>query len=214
MRVDINKEELKNMFIAVSEKIISSEDFLTEIDLKIGDGDHGTGMALGFKNVKEQLEILKPDYAEDVFKTIGTTMLDTMGGASGVLFGTVFISGILNRNPSEKLTVFDLSEIFTKSLKVLKNRGKAEVGDKTMVDAFEPAVKALEDSAIKGKDMKESLKEAAGKSKEGMEYTKTIQAKFGRAKSYGEKSIGLQDAGATSIWLIFQEMSDWADNNL
>lgn len=141
-------------------------------------------------------------------------MLDTMGGASGVLFGTVFISGIINRNPSEKFTVSDLSEIFMKSLKALKNRGKAEIGDKTMVDAFEPAVKTLEDCANKGKGMKESLKMAAEKSKEGMEFTKTIQAKFGRAKSFGEKSIGMQDAGATSIWIIFQEMSDWADNNL
>ena len=87
-------EELKEMFLAVADKIIQSEDMLTKIDMQIGDGDHGTGMALGFRNVRKELESAEPDSAEEVFKLVGMTLLDTMGGASGVLFGTVFISGI------------------------------------------------------------------------------------------------------------------------
>lgn len=203
--------ELKDMFIAVADKIIQSEDMLTKIDLQIGDGDHGTGMALGFKNVKKELERRKIDSAEDVFKIIGMTLLDTMGGASGVLFGTVFISGITSRTPHTEIELQDFAEIFRKSLEALKKRGKAKCGDKTMVDAFEPAVFALEESVEKKLSLKEGTANAAAAAESGMENTKKYRAKFGRAKYFGDNAIGLQDAGATSIWLIFQEIADWVN---
>ncbi|MEJ8735453.1 dihydroxyacetone kinase subunit DhaL [Mediterraneibacter sp. ICN-202921] len=204
-------EELKEMFLAVADKIIQSEDMLTKIDMQIGDGDHGTGMALGFRNVRKELESAEPDSAEEVFKLVGMTLLDTMGGASGVLFGTVFISGITYREPHTEIGLQDLAEIFRQSLDALKKRGKAKCGDKTMVDAFEPAVLSLEESVKTGRSMKEGTADAAKAAKEGMENTKKYRAKFGRAKYFGDNAIGLQDAGATSIWLIFQEIADWVN---
>lgn len=214
MKSSINTEELRDMFLAVAQKIVDSENFLTEIDIKIGDGDHGIGMAVGFKEVLKQLPESHFSGTEDVFKTVGTILLDTMGGASGVLFGTMFISGIIKRPVKQEMTLLDFAGIFRKSLDALKQRGKAQIGDKTMVDAFEPAVIALEESERKGLSLTEGLQAAAAKAKDGMEYTKEVVARFGRAKSYGEKSIGLQDAGATSVWIIYQEMADWATKNL
>lgn len=214
MSDSLSTEQLKEMFLYVADKVIESEDFLTKIDLKLGDGDHGFGMALGFKAVKKTLNEKDFPTVEAVFQEVGTTLLDTMGGASGVLFGTVFISGIMNQGADNCMDLKLLSRIFRGSLDALKRRGKAQIGDKTMVDAFEPAVIGLEESVKKGFSFCQGLAESASCAKKGMEYTKKCVAKFGRAKSYGEKAIGLQDAGATSVWIIFQAMSDWAAQNI
>lgn len=210
----VNAEQLRGMFLYIARKVVESESFLTEIDLKIGDGDHGFGMALGFKAVEKALKAQTFSTVESIFQEVGTTLLDTMGGASGVLFGTMFISGIVNQEPHRQADLRLIAEIFRRSLEALKRRGKAQIGDKTMVDAFEPAVAGLEESADRGLQIKEGLAVGAAFAKKGMEYTRKCTAKFGRAKSYGEKSIGLQDAGATSVWIIFQAMSDWSSGNL
>ena len=141
------------MLLYVSEKMVENEPYLTEIDLKIGDGDHGTGMKLGFSHVLKDLAPYGPTSCDDVLRMTGTTLLDTMGGASGVLFGTVFISGLTKREPKQEFRLQDFAEIFSQSLKVLKQRGKAKVGDKTMVDAFEPAVAGLIDAVKKNLDL-------------------------------------------------------------
>lgn len=211
----MNAEQLREMFLFVAQRIVDSEEYLTEIDLKIGDGDHGIGMSVGFRGViKELPRIEKFASVENVFKELGTILLDTMGGASGVLFGTMFISGIVKREEHDTIDMKGFAEIFRTSLNALQERGKAKIGDKTMVDAFEPAVIAMEDAAAKALSIKDGLRLAAKSAKEGMEYTKEVKARFGRAKYYGEKAIGLQDAGATSVWIIYQAMSDWADEHL
>lgn len=211
----MNAEQLREMFLFVAQRIVDSEEYLTEIDLKIGDGDHGIGMSVGFRGViKELPRIEKFASVENVFKELGTILLDTMGGASGVLFGTMFISGIVKREEHDTIDMKGFAEIFRTSLNALQERGKAKIGDKTMVDAFEPAVIAMEEAAAKALSIKDGLRLAAKSAKEGMEYTKEVKARFGRAKYYGEKAIGLQDAGATSVWIIYQAMSDWADKHL
>ncbi|WP_444659055.1 dihydroxyacetone kinase subunit DhaL [Caproiciproducens sp. R2] len=214
MENTVNTRQLRDMFLSVARRVLESEDFLTEIDLKIGDGDHGFGMALGFKAVKTALEGKEFPTVEALFQEVGMTLLDTMGGASGVLFGTMFISGVARQEPHEQAGLALLAEIFRRALEALKKRGKARVGDKTMVDAFEPAVAGLEEGAAKGVSLKEGLALCAAGAKKGMEYTRECVARFGRAKSYGTKAIGLQDAGATSVWIIFQAMSDWASENI
>lgn len=209
LKDSITKEELKDMFIYVANQIVDSEDYLTEIDKRIGDGDHGTGMSLGFREVIKELSSKSFNDTNEVFQSVGITLLDTMGGASGVLFGTVFISGIVDYQGKETINLKGFAEIFTKSLEALKRRGKANVGDKTMIDALQPAVEALLQSSKDGLGLIEGFNNASERAKEGMEYTKQCVAKFGRAKSYGKKSIGFEDAGATSIWIIFRAMSKW-----
>lgn len=215
MKADIlTAEQVKQMILFIADTIIKNEPYLTDIDMKIGDGDHGTGMELGFKQVLTELPALQPESVEAVFRETGRILLDSMGGASGVLFGTMFISGVIRRSASGHYSISDFADSFRTSLDAIKQRGKAGVGDKTMVDALEPAVAALEEASLHGIPIKKGFKMAAKAAQEGVEYSKTIRARFGRARFYGDKAIGLQDPGATSVWLIFQAMSDWVSSNL
>lgn len=204
MRV-LTVEQTTEMIKAACDAIIENKPFLTEVDSKIGDGDHGIGMSGGMEKAKAALD--EKGSFEDintVFKTTGMAMLNSMGGASGVIFGSMFLGGVKGL---EKLTELD-GENFTKimrgSVESIKQRGKAQVGDKTMVDALEPAVEAME-SADK-EDLAGLLKAAAEAAKQGVENTKNYVAKFGRAKSLLERAIGYQDAGATSVNIIFEAM--------
>ncbi|MCG8484218.1 MAG: dihydroxyacetone kinase subunit L [Clostridia bacterium] len=210
----MNAIQMRDMFLYVSDIMIESEGILTEIDNKIGDGDHGIGMAIGFKGIKNELKNKEFIYVNEVFHSIGMTMLCVMGGASGVLFGTVFVSGIVEYPQKKEFKLEDFANVLAKSLALLKKRGKAKVGDKTMVDALEPAVLALKKSVKSGLNIKEGFVLAASEAKRGMEYTKECRASFGRAKYYGEKAIGIQDAGATSVYIIFNAMSDWISKNI
>lgn len=209
LKNSITKDELKDMFLYVAEQIVNSEDYLTVIDKRIGDGDHGTGMSLGFREVIKELGSKNFSDTNEVFHCVGMTLLDTMGGASGVLFGTVFISGIVGYESKKTIDLKGFAEIFEKSLAALKRRGKANIGDKTMIDAFQPATEALLQGSKDSLSLVEGFNNALEKAKEGMEYTKQCVAKFGRAKSYGKMAIGFEDAGATSVWIIFRSMSEW-----
>lgn len=205
--------QTRELFLALANAIVANEPYLTEVDLKIGDGDHGTGMELGFSAMREMLE-QKTEFASvnDVFKESGMTLLDTMGGASGVLFGTLFISGVTVVEKSDHLTVKMLGDMMQKSVDSIKKRGKVDVGDKTMVDALAPAADALQQAADAGCTMELALEQAALAAADGVEKTKGYLAKIGRAKSFKEKSIGLQDAGATSVMILFRAMSDWVQS--
>lgn len=207
----VTVEDVRQMYLQVAAVMIGSEEYLTEIDNRLGDGDHGIGMAIGFKGIRAELDGRRYQTVNDVLHAIGMTMLCVMGGASGVLFGTVYISGIIGYPAKESFDSRDFAAVFRGSLNALQKRGKAKVGDKTMVDALAPAVDALEEAAEGGADVRGSFAAAAAAAAAGMEASKGYLARFGRAKYYGEKALGYQDAGATSVYLIFQAMSDWLD---
>ncbi len=210
----MNPNDVKNMYIYVADKLIENEDYLTSIDIKIGDGDHGIGMSIGFQAVKNVLSSKNYNTVNEVFHDIGKTLLSSMGGASGVLFGTIFISGIVNYEEKKDFDVKDFADIFRVSLEKLKERGKAKLGDKTMIDALEPAVNALYEKAQIHSDIKEAFNYAKEKAQEGMENTKKYKASFGRAKYYGDKTIGIPDPGSVSVFIIFDSMSKWINDNL
>ncbi len=205
--------QTRDMFLYISDKIVDSKPYLTEVDSKIGDGDHGIGMSIGLSKAREALEKITPTTINEVFSTTGMSMIKSMGGASGVIFGTMFFGGVKGMEPKNELDTAVLAQIFEKSLVSIKERGKAEVGDKTMIDAFEPAVLSLKASSEADKGLGESIAAAEEASRQGMENTKNYIAKFGRAKSLGERAIGYQDAGATSVWIIFRSMKEWIEQN-
>lgn len=206
----LNAEDAKNMLLAVANKIINNVDYLTEIDNQTGDGDHGFGMAGGLQKAKKKLlEMSATDNAYEPFETTGRTMLLSMGGASGVIFGSLFLAGSQGAEPKEALTAEDLAAMELKSLEKIQERGGASVGDKTMVDAMAPAVEAMKANADKG--LLEMLKAAEAAAKQGMEDTKNYIAKYGKAKSLGERALGYQDAGATSVALIFEAMREFVE---
>jgi len=210
-KLDVN--QTKAMFIYIADKIVESKPFLTEVDSKIGDGDHGIGMAGGLEKAKAKLLSKEFSTINEIFNATGMTMLNSMGGASGVIFGTMFFAGVKGLPALEYLEVEALATIFQSSLKSIQDRGKAQVGDKTMVDALQPAVESLIESAKAATPLLEALKLAEQSAKQGVEDTKNYIAKFGRAKSLLERAIGFQDAGATSVWIIFKSMREWVEQN-
>ncbi|MDF2632056.1 MAG: Phosphoenolpyruvate-dihydroxyacetone phosphotransferase, ADP-binding subunit DhaL [Caproiciproducens sp.] len=207
----IDIAQTKQMMICVADSIIESKSYLTEIDSQIGDGDHGIGMAGGL--TKARAKLLETEVFEDVnqvFKAVGHTMLMSMGGASGVIFGTMIEGGAKTMDSRTVLDCATFTELMKGSQVALSKRDKAQVGDKTMLDAFVPAIEAMENA--KTDDLVELLTLAEKAAKQGVENTKNYIAKFGRAKSLMERSIGFQDAGATSVWIIFRAMKEYLES--
>lgn len=205
---ELNSTQVKSMLVAIADAIISSKAYLTQVDSRIGDGDHGIGMEVGMLKAKEVLSAL-PDvsYINDLFKSAGRAMLMSMGGASGVIFGTMFQGGAGKVPQTHVMDAQVLRGLFRYALDAIKTRGGAQVGDKTMIDALEPAVLAME--ACVNDDLRDLLCKAVVAANEGVNNTKNQIAKFGRAKTLGERAIGFQDAGATSVSIIFTAMRDY-----
>ena len=205
----LNYAQVRDMLLYVAEQIIDSKALLTEVDSQIGDGDHGIGMERGMKKAKEKLLSMESGsnvYA--LFQEMGKTMLMSMGGASGVIFGTMFMGGAKGKPERSSLDGAALIELLEGSLAQIQDRGKAQVGDKTMVVALEAAVERMK-SCAGTSDLGEMLSQAAEAAREGMEATKNYQAKYGRAKSLMERALGHPDAGATSTWIIFRSMAEY-----
>ncbi len=210
---ELNAEDTRNMLLYIADKIIAKKSYLTEIDSAIGDGDHGIGMAGGMHKVKNKLLKMKgEENAYQCFETAGQAMLMSMGGASGVIFGSLYLAGAKGMEGKSEILAEDLARMERKSLRAIQERGGAKVGDKTMVDALYPAVEALEKNYEQG--LLEMLKAAEEAARKGVEDTKKYVAKFGRAKSLLERAIGYQDAGATSVYLIFQGMREYVEGNI
>lgn len=209
----LNAEDVRNMLIYIADKVMKKKGYLTEIDSAIGDGDHGIGMYGGMKKAKKKLLAMAgEENAYKLFEEAGTQMLNSMGGASGVIFGSLYLAGAEGMQPKEYIDGDDLAKMERKSLTAIQERGKAKVGDKTMVDALAPAVAAMEENA--GSSLLKILKAAESAAAQGVEDTKKYTAKFGRAKSLLERAIGHQDAGATSVWLILQGMREFVEDKM
>ncbi len=210
---ELSGEDVRNMLLYIADKIIAKKPYLTEIDSAIGDGDHGIGMAGGMRKVKKKLLTMQgEENVYKLFETAGTEMLMSMGGASGVIFGSLYLAGAKGAEARTAIGAADLAGMERKSLSAIQERGKAEKGDKTMVDALLPAVEALE--ANRDASLLDALKAAEAAALQGVEDTKNYVAKFGRAKSLLDRAIGHQDAGATSVWLIFQGMREFVEDQM
>ena len=200
--------QTRGMLLAAADRIIASKDILTEVDSRIGDGDHGIGMHNGMVKARQALE-QAPDNGNvfSLFSAMGMAMMMSMGGASGVIFGSMFMGSAAKMPPKAELTPEDMAALMQGALAAIRKRGGASVGDKTMVDAFQPAVEAM--SAAFSQGFPAMMHSAALAARQGMEATKQYPAKLGRAKFLGERSIGFQDAGATSTYFIFDAMDQY-----
>jgi len=207
----LNVKQVKEMILFMAQEIIDNKQYLTEVDLKIGDGDHGIGMETGFLNAKKVIEPKEYTSVNELYKDVGMAMLNSMGGASGVIFSTIFLGGKKDTGKEDEITSDEFAKMMANSLKMIKKRGRAELGDKTMVDAFEPAVYAMQEYISVKKDFPGMLSAGEAAAEKGMLATKNYVAKFGRAKSLMERAIGYQDAGATSVYIMFRAMRKWAE---
>jgi len=207
----VNVSKLKEMLINVCETIIMNEPYLTSIDSIIGDGDHGIGMKLGFTALRKMLEN-HGDFSTiaELMKLCGLELVKTMGGASGVIFGTLFTGGIVALGNEPKATTIQLAEFFFNSEKAIERRGRSKYGQKTMLDALLPATERMKAAAERGASIKEAFEEAYNGAREGVERGKEFVSKMGRSKNFREATIGQPDPGAVSISYIFKALYESA----
>ena len=175
---------------------------LTKLDSEIGDGDHGNNMHRGFQAALERLEGTELQTPADVLKAVSTALVGKVGGAAGPLYGTAFLRASTSLSGKEDLSSEDVAEAMEAALGGVKQRGKAEEGDKTMIDALAPAVAAAKEAASSGKGVGEVSREAAEAAGEGSEATVPLTARRGRASYLGERAAGHMDPGARSTYLL------------
>ena len=191
----------------IASSIIDSEPLLTDADRNLGDGDHGLGMERGMKAVIEKIESSSFNQISDVFKSAGMAMMSSMGGASGALFGTLFRNGGKALDGEENLNSEGLKSFLNAANEGVKSRGGASPGDKTMIDALEPAAQvASENISLPLYELISQVSQAADR---GKEESKDMIATMGRAKTLGERSLGHPDAGACSVAIILKSMSEF-----
>lgn len=202
----IDAVKMRDILNAMADLIVSKKDYLCEVDANIGDGDHGIGMAQSFTKAKDKLAAMTEANIAAELKAFGMGIMGGGGGASGALFSSIYLEGAKTLADKTELAPADIALWWRAGLEAVKARGKAKPGDKTMVDALEPAVAALEANA--SGDMAGQLAKAAEAAREGVEATKGMVAGQGRSRYAGERSLGQQDAGATSVALLFESMRD------
>lgn len=205
MAETVNAEQLRQILSAACQAIVDAREELGEADRATGDGDHGTGMARGFGAALAALKDAELPTVGEAFKTVGAAVLNTSGGASGAVFGTMF------RAPAKGLAGDTLDDAgFAEALEVsaekVRSRGKAEPGQKTMLDALIPAAEAAREAV--GQGLPAVARAAAEAAERGSEATKDMVAKVGKAKSLGERSLGHRDPGSISVTILLNAIAE------
>lgn len=206
----LTKPQVVDWLMRCGEVFSRERDFLTQLDTEIGDADHGLNMNRGFNKVVEKLPSVADKDIGFILKNTGMTLLSSVGGASGPLFGTFFIRAAQAANAKQSLDLAELHQMMQEGVEGVVMRGKAEPGDKTMCDAWWPVVESLGQSAQQNLSVSEALQRAADSAERAVESTITMQARKGRASYLGERSIGHQDPGATSVMLMMKTLAEVA----
>ena len=196
----IDRETRKRLIVAVASRVIASADELTDLDRAIGDGDHGSNMRRGFEAVLAAADELAAKSFGESLKGVGTTLVMKVGGASGPLYGTLFLS--LGKSLDDEVSREQVAEAFAAAIDAVKARGKSEAGQKTMLDVFFPVLAVLREG---GEGLPARLRTTAHRAAENTVPMKAIR---GRASFLGERSIGHMDPGARSSELIVDAVAD------
>jgi len=198
-------EDFKKIITGINSAIQENKILLCKLDSVIGDGDHGMTIAKGFDAAMEKIEKTQPANISDLLKTTGNSITMAIGGVAGPIFGSLFSElGRAVSSDAQSVDIKVLSLMFSASLAKVMKLGGAKPGDKTMVDAFYPAVKSLEDSAAAGISIKEALSRMVKAAKTGAESTKDMISSKGKSSYSGERSLGYEDAGANTVYFIIK----------
>lgn len=200
----ISGSKIKEILKSINKVLDENKLYLSELDAKIGDGDHGLNMNKGFKAVVQKIDTIPDDDIRNIIKGSGMALVSNVGGASGPLYGTAFMKASIRVSGKGEISIEDFIKMLEEALGGIKMRGKSTLGEKTMIDALEPAIEQGKIALDKGLSSKEILFNIQNAAYEGMISTKNIIATKGRASYLGERSIGHQDAGATSMYLILK----------
>ena len=204
----MNSSKLIEILLKIGEKIIEEKDFLTELDRPIGDNDHGINMARGFEAVAQKLEGLADKDLGTILKTTGMTLVSTVGGSSGPLYGTLFMKMGMALKDKTEMTFPEFLDAFSLGIEGVGQRGHSTVEEKTMLDSLVPSLKAMQDAWQAKGDVQEALRAGAAAAEAGVEHTKELIATKGRASYLGERSVGHQDPGATSYLFMIQTAAE------
>ena len=204
----LNLLETRDALVAALSALAAKADYLNQLDQALGDGDHGSTIGRGSEAAIRDLQTRTFATVNQEFEAIGSSMMNSMGGASGILFGVLFRSA-RNCPASETMSAATLAGFLRRGLNDLKRKSPAAVGDKTMMDALVPAVEALE--AKQGESLSMALRSAAEAAKQGAQSTVGMLARFGRATALGERVRSAQDPGATSIALFLESLTAAAE---
>jgi dihydroxyacetone kinase-like protein len=188
----------------------ANKEYLTDLDSAIGDADHGINMDRGFQAILKKLPSVQDKDAGTILKTAGMALVSTVGGAGGPLYGTAFMQAGMAVAGKNELIAADILAALEAALKGVMMRGKSHPGQKTMIDAIDPAIKAMREALDNGAGTLEALDKATAAAEQGMKDTIPMLAQKGRASYLGERSIGHQDPGATSSFLLIHLMAEMA----
>lgn len=204
----ITQAQLVQWLAKCATVLAANKAYLTELDSPIGDADHGANIARGFAAIVTKLPTVADKDIGQLLKMTGMTLMSAVGGASGLLYGNFFLKAATIAGTKTELTAAELVQLLEAGQEGVVQRGRAVVGDKTMIDAWSPAINALRDDTNAGEPLPTALAAAVVAAETGMKSTIPLQARKGRASYLGERSIGHQDPGATSTHLILQALFD------
>ena len=208
MNMAVSREDVLRWISALQKVFAENRQQLTDLDSAVGDGDFGISLDRGFTAVQAELTTNPPADIRAVFQNVATVLIKTMGGSSGPLLGTFFLrAGAASAGKSE-LAPGDVVALFKAGVDGLQQRGKAALGDKTMLDALLPAVDAMQGAVESGSSLAEILERGAAAAEAGMRATTSMQARKGRGSYLGERSVGHQDPGATAAYLLFKTTAE------
>ncbi len=193
-----DSKKVMEIILAIAEKIEEHKDYLTELDQPIGDSDHGINLARGFEAVKQKVAALDGKDIGMILKTVGMTLVSTVGGASGPLYGSAFMKAGMAMAGKMEMGSEDFLVMMDAAVEAVKQRGKATEEEATMLDAMCPSLRAMKAAREEGKSAPEMLADGVKASWAGVEHTKDLVATKGRASYVGERGLGHQDPGATS----------------
>jgi dihydroxyacetone kinase-like protein len=202
----VTKQQILQWLQAVTVVLEQNKDYLTELDAAIGDADHGINMNRGFQKVISQLPSVADKDIGSILKTVSMTLISSVGGASGPLYGTMFLRASTAVAGKLELSDEDLIALLQAAVDGIIQRGKANLGDKTMLDALSPASDTFKQAVANGASTQEALQQAVAAAEEGMKNTIPLVAKKGRASYLGDRSANHQDPGATSAYLILKTL--------
>ena len=206
--MSVSVGQVSDWIRAFAAVVAENKEYLTELDSAIGDADHGINMNRGMQAVLGKMDAAESADIGVLLKAVGMTLVSTVGGASGPLYGTLFLQMGTSATGKSDLSGDDWADALAAGVAGVQKRGKAELGDKTMIDALVPAVEAVRSALADGSALDEALRRSAEAAREGMTATIPLVARKGRASYLGERSADHQDPGATSSWLLLRTAAE------
>jgi dihydroxyacetone kinase-like protein len=205
--VNISRQAVIAAIKMYTDVIAENKEYLTRLDSAIGDADHGINMDRGFQSVLGKLAGVADKDIGSIFKAVGMALVSTVGGASGPLYGTFFLQLGTATSGKLELTPEDWGAALEAGVNGVQMRGKASLGDKTMLDSLIPGLEAFKRAMVDGIGLQQALRRSADAARQGMESTIPLVARRGRASYLGERSAGHQDPGATSSYLLLETLA-------